>query len=186
MKKRIKINDLDLEYQVICRDVKYARLEIKNGDLQLIIPLNYYNHEEVIEKHRKWIYRKISRIKQLQKDAEEKEIEFGRTDDEFRLQVRSYVTNISHDLMVTVKRVSFRKMKSRWGSCSSAGNININTRLKYLPSHLIEYVVHHELTHLMEHKHSKRFWSMVSSKFPNYREMEEELSIYWFLVKDLS
>jgi len=186
MKKRIKINDLDLEYQVIRREVKYARLEIKNGDLRLILPSNYSNPEEVVEKHRKWIYRKVSRIKQLQKDAEEKEIELSRSDNEFRQLVRSYVANISHDLKVTVNRVSFREMKSRWGSCSSSGNININTRLKYLPSHLIEYVVHHEVTHIMERKHDKRFWSMASSKYPNYKKMEEELSIYWFLVRDLS
>jgi predicted metal-dependent hydrolase len=186
MKKKIKINDLDLEYQVIRRDVKYARLEIKNGDLQLIVPLTYSNHEEIVDKHREWIYRKISRIKQLQKDAKDKEIEFNRTDDEFRQLIRSYIMNISLDLGVNVNRVIFRKMKSRWGSCSSTGNININKRLKYLPSHLIEYVVHHELTHLLERKHNKRFWSMVSSKFPNYRQIEEELSIYWFLVKDLS
>jgi predicted metal-dependent hydrolase len=185
MKKRIKINDLDLEYQVIHRDVKYARLEIKNGDLRLIIPLNYSDYEEVVEKHRKWIYRKISRIKQLQKDAKEKEIEL-RSDNEFRQLVRSHVTNISHDLNVTVNRVSFRTMKSRWGSCSSSRNININTHLKYLPSYLIEYVIHHELTHIMERKHDKRFWSMVSSKYPNYKKLEDELSIYWFLVKDLS
>jgi len=186
MKRKIKINDLDLEYQIIHRDVKYARLEIKNGDLQLIIPLNYSNHEEVVDKHRDWIYRKIFRIKQLQKDAKEKEIEFNRTDDEFRHLVRSYIMNISLDLKVNVNRVSFRKMKSRWGSCSPAGNININTCLKYLPSHLIEYVVYHELTHLLERKHDKRFWSIVSSKYHNYREIDEELSIYWFLVKDLS
>jgi predicted metal-dependent hydrolase len=186
MKNRIKINDLDLEYQVIHRAVKYARLEIKNGDLRLILPSNYSNHEEVVEKHRKWIYRKISRIKKLQKDAKEKEIELSRSDDELRQLVRFYMTNISNDLKVTVNRVSFRRMKSRWGSCSSSGNININTRLKFLPSHLIEYVVHHELTHIMERKHDKRFWSRVSSKYPNYKKMEEELSIYWFLVKDLS
>jgi predicted metal-dependent hydrolase len=186
MKKQIKINDLDMEYQVIRRDVKYARLEIKNGDLRIIVPSNYSNPKEVVEKHKNWIYRKVSRINQLQKDAKDKKIELSRSDDEFKQLVRSYMINISHDLKISVNRVSFRKMKSRWGSCSSSGNININTRLKYLPSHLIEYVVHHELTHIMERKHNKRFWSLVSSKYPNYKKMEEELSIYWFLVKDLS
>jgi len=184
MKKSFKIDDLDLEYQVIHRDVKYARLEIKNGDLRLIIPSTYSNYEEIVNKHRKWIYRKISQIKQLQNDAKDKKIEYGRGDDEFKQLVNSYITNISLDLKVNVNRVSFRKMKSRWGSCSSTGNININTCLIYLPSNLIEYVVHHELTHLIERKHSKRFWSLVSSKYPNYKEIEEELSIYWFLVKD--
>jgi predicted metal-dependent hydrolase len=186
MKKRIKINDLDLKYQVFRRNVKYARLEIKNGNLQLIVPSNYSNPEEVVQKNKKWIYRKISRIKHLQEDAKNKKIELNRSDEEFRQLVKSFVINISHDLKIPVNRVSFRKMKSRWGSCSSSGNININTRLKYLPSYLIEYVVHHELTHIIDRKHDKRFWSMVSSKYHNYKKLEEELSIYWFLVKDLS
>ena len=84
-----------------------------------------------------------------------------------------------------VNKVTLRKMKTRWGSCSSLGNISINTRLKYLPKDLIKYVIHHEVCHLKIRKHNKQYWSLVSKEYPDYKKYEDELSIYWFLVKDL-
>ena len=75
-------------------------------------------------------------------------------------------------------------MKSRWGSCSSRKNISINVYLKYLPEKLIEYVIFHEMAHLVELNHSKKFWNIINSKFPDYKSLENELSVYWFAVKD--
>jgi len=55
----------------------------------------------------------------------------------------------------------------------------------HLPFYLIEYVVYHELTHLVEMGHNKKFWKMISNKYPNYKKMEDELLIYWLLVRKL-
>jgi predicted metal-dependent hydrolase len=74
-------------------------------------------------------------------------------------------------------------MKSRWGSCSSDGNLNFNIYLKYLPQTLIEYIVFHETTHLIEMSHNKKFWNIISTEYPDYKEKEDELFIYWLRVK---
>jgi Predicted metal-dependent hydrolase len=86
---------------------------------------------------------------------------------------------------LSVNRITLRKMKTRWGSCSSTGNVNLNTHLKYLPEDLIRYVVHHEVCHLKVRKHNREYWDLVSLTYPDFQTYEDELAIYWFLVKDL-
>lgn len=108
-----------------------------------------------------------------------------RSDEELKDLILSYVKSISQELDVNVNKVRFQRMKSRWGSCSSKRNLNFNRYLKYLPSQLIEYIVFHEVAHLLEMGHNKKFWSIISTRFPNYKKMEDELLIYWLSVKDL-
>lgn len=185
MSKNFKINDLEVEYQIIRRNVKYPRLEIKTDFLYLILPEGYDNHKNLLKKHENWIYRKISRIKLSQKEAENRSLNLERSDEQLKDLISKLVKDISRELKVTVNQVRFRRMKSRWGSCSSRGNLNFNLYLKYLPPELIEYIVFHEIAHLVEMGHNKRFWNVISRRFNDYHEMEDELLIYWLLVKDL-
>jgi hypothetical protein len=76
---------------------------------------------------------------------------------------------------VQPKRVRMRTMYSRWGSCSSKGNINLNRALCYLPPHLAEYVVCHELVHLHVFNHSKAFKEMMTQYMPDWKIREREL-----------
>lgn len=64
--------------------------------------------------------------------------------------------------------ISFRSQKTRWGSCSSRGNISLNWRLLAAPSEVLDYVVIHELAHLKQPNHSKDFWRLVQQYSPNY------------------
>lgn len=68
--------------------------------------------------------------------------------------------------------------KTRWGSCNSRGIIHLNWRLIQLPLHLIDYVVAHELAHLIEMNHSKAFWEAVERVCPEYREARKLLRNY--------
>jgi|FLYN01.1.fsa_nt_gi predicted metal-dependent hydrolase len=79
---------------------------------------------------------------------------------------------------VQPSRVRLRTMYSRWGSCSSKGNINLNRSLCYLPPHLAEYVVCHELVHLRIFNHSKAFKDMMSQYMPDWKAREQELKGY--------
>lgn len=184
MQKSVKIHELNVKYEVIPRNVKYWRLEIKDENLVLIAPNSGLNHEKIIDKHKNWIYKKFKAIDASKKEANLKELNFSRCEDEFKELIHKYVREFSFKLNVSVNRVYFRNMKSRWGSCSSRKNISINKYLIYLPENLIEYLVFHEIAHLVELNHSKKFWRIISSKFPNYAEMEKELSIYWFAIKE--
>lgn len=75
-------------------------------------------------------------------------------------------------------RVQMRTMYRKWGSCSSRGNITLNTALYWLPHHLVEYVIVHELVHLREFNHDAAFWALLETHIPDYRARERELDTY--------
>lgn len=75
-------------------------------------------------------------------------------------------------------RVTIKEQKSRWGSCSRAGNLNFNWRLLLAPLPVLDYVVIHELAHLREHNHGPRFWALVASACPQFREHRRWLKLH--------
>jgi predicted metal-dependent hydrolase len=76
----------------------------------------------------------------------------------------------SKQMGVAYRGFRVKDQKTRWGSCSSRGNINLNWRLIQAPDCAIDYVVVHELCHLREMNHSERFWSLVEAALPTYQQ----------------
>ncbi len=76
---------------------------------------------------------------------------------------------------VSWNQVSIRNQKTRWGSCSKKKNLNFNYKLALVPGHLADYVVAHELCHLQEFNHSKKFWDLVAQTIPDHKERRKEL-----------
>ena len=82
---------------------------------------------------------------------------------------------MSRNTGLAYKRVSIRRQRSRWGSCSARASISLNAALLFLPYHLTRYVLVHELCHTVHLNHSERFWSLVGRHFPEYRSAEREM-----------
>ena len=80
------------------------------------------------------------------------------------------VNYFAKQIGVTYGRITIRNQKTRWGSCSSKGNLNFNCLLMLTPPEVIDYVVVHELSHRKEMNHSKAFWAEVEKVLPNYKE----------------
>ncbi|QQR50316.1 M48 family metallopeptidase [Candidatus Nomurabacteria bacterium] len=74
-----------------------------------------------------------------------------------------------------VGRVSIRNTKSRWGSCSKQGNLNFNYKILFLPPHIADYIIVHELCHIKEFNHSANFWNLVAELVPNHSAIRKEL-----------
>jgi predicted metal-dependent hydrolase len=94
-----------------------------------------------------------------------------------RLLIHERLAHFAPLCGVVYKRVAVRNQRRRWGSCSSLGNLNFNYRLIFLPAHLCDYVIVHELCHLKEMNHGPNFWAEVEKVMPDYKASEAELRI---------
>jgi predicted metal-dependent hydrolase len=124
--------------------------------------------EEIIETHREWIA--VERTKQrprLRLDPRRV------SETEARRSVRELIAMLideeGPELGVEPKRIQIRDQRSRWGSCSTTGTLSFNWRLVLAPFEVLDYVVVHELCHMREANHSRRFWKLVESRRPDWR-----------------
>jgi predicted metal-dependent hydrolase len=128
----------------------------------------------VIESHRGWIA--AERAKQrprLRLDPRH----ISETD--ARAAVRELVAMLvdeeAPELGVEPARIQIRDQRSRWGSCSTRGTLSFNWRLVLAPFDVLDYVVVHELCHLREPNHSRRFWNLVEERRPEWRSHRDWL-----------
>lgn len=93
------------------------------------------------------------------------------------------ITVLNCRLNLTYNKVIIRNQRSRWGSCSRKGNLNFNLLLAALPPELIDYIIIHELLHLKEMNHSKKFWQLVETVDPHYKNHRKLLHKYGALIE---
>lgn len=97
----------------------------------------------------------------------------------FRLQAaniyKARVDYYAEKLKVNYNRITIKEQKTRWGSCSSKGNLNFNWRVIMAPIEIVDYLVVHELCHLVHMNHSKEFWTLVQSSLPDYEKRQQWL-----------
>jgi predicted metal-dependent hydrolase len=90
-------------------------------------------------------------------------------------QLIPWLQQTSEELALPFSGVSIRGQRTRWGSCSAKGHINLNYALLFLPPDLVRYLFVHELCHTVHLNHSRRYWALVESKEPHYRAYEKGL-----------
>lgn len=74
-----------------------------------------------------------------------------------------------------IGKLSIRNQKTRWGSCAKNGNISFNYKIALIPAHMADYIIVHELCHISEFNHSRKFWSLVAQTIPNHTTIRKEL-----------
>ncbi|SFV59635.1 Putative predicted metal-dependent hydrolase [hydrothermal vent metagenome] len=103
-------------------------------------------------------------------------------DEFYRDRAKSYLPAIvdkySEKMGLYPAKVSFRKAKRQWGSCSSKNAISLNYLMMKLPANAIEYIVVHELAHIRYKHHQESFWRLVASHMPDYKIRQKELKAY--------
>lgn len=85
------------------------------------------------------------------------------------------ITDLSRIYNLNASRVFIKNQKSRWGSCNSKREIRLNWRLILMPYSVMDYIIIHELCHLVHMNHSKAFWNLVENYMPNYKDSEKWL-----------
>lgn len=94
--------------------------------------------------------------------------------------VKKKIEELNGRYNFSCQKFVIRNQKSRWGSCSSRGVLNFNYKLVFLPEHLTDYLIVHELCHLKEMNHSRRFWNEVARAIPDYPRRRRELKLFKF------
>lgn len=95
--------------------------------------------------------------------------------EEARVVFSNKVYSYARKMRLKPGRISVRDQKTKWGSCSSTGNLSFSWRLVMMPEDMIDYVVVHELSHIRHKNHGKDFWALVGSFLPDYKERKD-----WF------
>jgi len=183
----------------VSKKAKYMRLEIRsNGSVNVVLPqgMDHDLVERFLMRKSQWIINKLNHFKSVSgkiflngnKREYSKYKERARLLAESRIEYYSRFYNfkihpvkfreaeISQKVKLfnRVNRITIKNTKSRWGSCSKKGNLNFNYKIALLSQELADYVIVHELCHLGEFNHSKRFWKLVSLTIPNYRELKRK------------
>lgn len=83
--------------------------------------------------------------------------------------------HFAHQLQVNINQITIKDVKTRWGSCSSRGNLNYNWRLIFAPDPILMYLCAHEVSHLVHMNHSPDFWAVVSGLCPHYKQARQWL-----------
>lgn len=158
---------------------KYLRLAVyPDGRVVLTVPhwLGGGVIERFFAERAEWVREKLEFFRSAPRTKQPRSREDYRArKGEARALVEGRIAHYAACYGLTVRAISIRQQKTRWGSCSRRGNISINYRILDLPSELQDYLVVHELCHLREMNHSPRFWALVAETIPDYREQKYAL-----------
>lgn len=162
-------------YTVIRSDRKTIAIQVKQ-DARIIVRAPKYMKREDIERFVKektpWIREQLRLLEEKRANAAQirpfSSDELARMTANARLLIPSRVAHFASLMGVAYGRISIKHQHTRWGSCSGKKNLNFNCLLMLCPREVLDYVVVHELCHLFEMNHSKRFWTLVARYCPTY------------------
>ncbi len=170
---RISLEEDPMKYEIIRSDRRTVTISIKEGRVILRGPMRLSDKdaEKIILSHEKWI------LEKLEKHKNRKAVDENLSDEqiaELRVQAKKYFKDkaeyFSKIMNLKYGRITITGAKTRFGSCSSKRNISFSYRLMLYPEAAREYVVVHELAHLVEMNHSKRFYAIIERYLPDYKE----------------
>lgn len=179
------MNDIP-DYRIIRTRRKTIGLEI-SPDLQITVRAPYHLSDvrirEFVESKQTWILKHLAIMQDRQAHdpipagvISDKELRH--MTEEARIIIPERVKYFAKIIGVTYGQITIRHQKTRWGSCSSSGNLNFNCMLMATSPELIDYVVVHELCHRKQMNHSPLFWKELEEILPDYRNLRSRLREY--------
>lgn len=173
-----------MKVTVIRSNRKTVAIQV-NSDLSVTVraprSVSEKDIEEILKKKEAWISKHIEKIKETKERVEAEPTEKLTREKVIALAeealkvIPERVDYFAKVIGVTYGKITVRNQKTRWGSCSSKGNLNFNCLLMLAPLEVLDYVVVHELCHRKQMNHSKAFWLEVEKVLPNYKEVRKWL-----------
>lgn len=169
-------------YIVIRSRRKTLSMQVKrDGQVEIRAPLRTSDAEirRFMERHRGWLEKYLQKARALQqaKAGVRKltEAETAALKKQAKQALPERVAYWAPLIGVRPGRIAVRCQKTRWGSCSTKGNLNFNCLLMLAPDGVIDYIVVHELCHLKHMNHSKHFYAEIEKVLPDYRQHQQWL-----------
>lgn len=181
MEKQITLNNKIVTYTLRKRrNSRRMRLAVHfDGSVAVTIPsfLRETAAEQFIKEKADWLLSKLEifRTGNAGLVLRGTRADYVKNKEEARAVIFNRVNKVNEKYGHHYNRISIRNQKTCWGSCSWKGNLNFNYKIMFLPENVQDYIVVHELCHLKEFNHSKKFWGLVSEAVPNYLEVRREL-----------
>ena len=170
-----------MEYKIVRSDRKSVSIQVKKGEVTVRAPFCVGDKEikRIVEENREWIEKRLLIFEEA-KNAVRKDGMLG--EEEIRLLAQKALEYIpgraayyADIIGVKYNGITIRNQRTKWGSCSSKGNLNFNCLLMLTPPEVIDSIVVHELCHLKEMNHSKKFYDEVLKAFPDYYKWNDWL-----------
>lgn len=181
MKKVITINNKEIEYTLrVSKRSRSVRVAVY-CDGAVVVTKPFFVSQGTVERFisdkAEWVLSKIEYFSRLGIKVffKNTRAEYGELKNKARLIAMQKVVYWNQQYGFSYNRISIKNQKSRWGSCSKKGNLNFNYKIALLPEKLVDYIVIHELCHLGEFNHSKKFWNLVEKAAPDYQNSRNEL-----------
>ena len=168
----------NMEYELIRSDRKTLSLQLKeNGTLLVRAPrrMSVREIERFLHQHEDWIARQQAKLAALPRVEPMTEAELASLKARARGVFIARCAYFAPLVGVRFGQISVRSQHTKWGSCSSKGNLNFNCLLLLAPPEVLDYVVVHELCHRLEMNHSPRFWAQVRRVLPTYESARKWL-----------
>lgn len=171
----------NLECKIIRSNRKSLGLEVNNKGLIVRAPLWATDSQinEFLLQHKSWIEKNLQKVEQRQAEQENiPPLSMNEIKDLAEKALKVIPERVSYyapKIGVTYRRITIRNQRSKWGSCSSKGNLNFNCLLMLTPPEVIDSVVVHELCHRKEMNHSDKFYAEVLRVFPDYHKWDKWL-----------
>ena len=163
---------MDLDYRIIRSQRKTVAIQITPaGEVVVRAPKRMPEAaiRAFVASKESWIKKHLAKISAQPQLPALTEAERKSLAEEAKTVIAQRVTRFAPLVGVTYGNITIRSQRSRWGSCSSKGNLNFNCLLMLAPPEVLDYVVVHELCHRKEMNHSPRFWAEVERVMPDYR-----------------
>ncbi|MBR4290092.1 MAG: M48 family metallopeptidase [Oscillospiraceae bacterium] len=168
---------LTVQYSIIRSNRKTISIQIQPDGKVIVRAPKRMRIEEIkrfVESKAGWIEKHLSNLTaQEQQKLTDQELRALR--EKARTLVTERVQFYAPLIGVTYTQIAIRAQHTRWGSCSSKGNLNFNCLLALVPPEVLDYVVVHELCHRKELNHSDRFWNEVGKILPDYKDRKKWL-----------
>lgn len=181
MKKQIILQNKKVSY-TLRKSTRARRMRLAvycDGSVVVTTPYDLQETiaERFIREKTEWLFSKLNFFKQFEGRpvARYSHDDYLKYKEKALALIQGKISYFTTKYGFRYNKINIKNQKTCWGSCSRKANLNFNYKILFLPEKIQDYIVAHELCHLNEFNHSKRFWALVAKTIPDYLQIRHEL-----------